>query len=160
MSTQKPLPPNPDLRMFRNRVQALVNDQESKDDGAALSVADARNLVAREYGFDDWDTLRTAVEPASTYVVRAEAHKAALPPDHEFFRAVGALDIDRVRELLDQDPSLVNADVRGSASSHGADINILTDDGKTALDIAIEQENDTVAARLRERGGLQAADLP
>lgn len=85
MSTRKSLPPNPDLRLFRNRVQALVNDQESKGDGAALSVADARNLVAREYGFDDWDALRTAVEPATTYIVRAEAHKAALPPDHEFF---------------------------------------------------------------------------
>ncbi len=119
MSTRKSLPPKPDLRLFRNRAQALVNDQESKDDGAALSVADARNLIARECRFDDWDALRSAIEPASTNTARAAADKAALPPDHEFFRTVGALDLDRVRELLDQDPSLVNADVRGSASLRG-----------------------------------------
>ena len=43
--------------------------------------------------------------------------------------------------------------------SHGADINALSDDGETALDIAIEKENDTVATHLRERGGLPAEDL-
>ena len=43
--------------------------------------------------------------------------------------------------------------------SHGADINALSDDGKTALDIAIEKENDAVAALLREQGGLRAEDL-
>jgi ankyrin repeat protein len=42
---------------------------------------------------------------------------------------------------------------------HGADINTLSDDGKTALDIAIEQENEAVAALLRERGGLRADEL-
>ena len=87
--------------------------------GLPLSVEEARNAVAREYGFDDWDALRTEIEPASTYTARAEAHKAALPPDHEFFKAVGALDLDRVRELLDQDPSFANADVRGNASIRG-----------------------------------------
>ena len=44
--------------------------------------------------------------------------------------------------------------------ANGADINTLSDDGKTVLDIAIEQENDSVAAQLRERGGLRAEDLP
>ena len=44
--------------------------------------------------------------------------------------------------------------------SHGADINTLSHEGKTALDIAIEKENDSVAALLRERGGLRAEDLP
>ena len=119
MTIHKPLPSNPDLRIFRNRVQALINKQASKDDGKALSIADARQTVAREYGFDDWDAFRTEIEPASTYTVRAEAHKAALPPDHEFFKAVGALDLDRVRELLEQDPSLANADVRGNAAIQG-----------------------------------------
>ena len=119
MTSHKPLPSNPDLRIFRNRVQSLVNAHASQDDGTSLSVADARHTVAREYGFDDWDALRTEIEPASTYTARAEAHKAALPPDHEFFKAVGARDLDRVRELLDQDPSLANADVRGNASIQG-----------------------------------------
>ena len=43
--------------------------------------------------------------------------------------------------------------------SHGADINTLSDDGKTALDVAIEQENDAVAVVLRERGGVSADEL-
>ena len=119
MTSHKPLPPNPDLRTFRNQVQSLLNAHASQDDGTPLSVADARNLVAHEYGFDDWDALRTEIEPASTFTARAEAHKAALPPDHEFFKAVGARDLDRVRELLDQDPSLANADVRGTAAIRG-----------------------------------------
>ena len=119
MTTHKQLPSDPDLRMFRNQVQSLVNRQAPQDDATPMSVADARNAVAREYGFDDWDALRTEIEPASTYTARAEAHKAAFPPDHEFFKAVGALDLDRVRELLDQDPSLANADVRGTASIRG-----------------------------------------
>ena len=41
----------------------------------------------------------------------------------------------------------------------GAGINTLSDDGNTALDIAIEQENEAVAALLRERGGLRADEL-
>ena len=119
MTTHKPSPYDPDLRTFRNRVQSLLNAQASDDDDAPLSMAAARNLVAREYGFDDWDALRTKIEPASTYTARSEAYEAAFPPDHEFFKAVGARDLDRVRQLLDQDPSLVNADVRGTASIRG-----------------------------------------
>ena len=119
MTTPKPLPANPDLRVFRNRVQSLVNDHAPKDDSKALSMADARHAVAREYGFDNWDALRTEIEPASTYTARSEAYESAFPPDHEFFKAVGARDLDRVRELLNQDPSLANADVRGTAAIRG-----------------------------------------
>ena len=43
--------------------------------------------------------------------------------------------------------------------ANGAGINTLSDDGNTALDIAIEQENEAVAALLRERGGLRADEL-
>ena len=76
MTSHKPFPSNPDLRTFRNQVQSLLNAHASQDDGTPLSVADARHAVAREYGFDDWDALRTEIEPSSTYTARAEAHKA------------------------------------------------------------------------------------
>ena len=46
--------------------------------------------------------------------------RAPLDPDSEFSRAVGALDLDRLRELLDDDPSLVDADVRGRAQTDRA----------------------------------------
>lgn len=111
MTNNKPLPTDPDLRTFRNQAQALA-----KDEGVALSAVDARNQVAREYGFDDWNALRTEIEPASTFTTRSVVYDAACTPDHEFFKAVGKLDLDRVREFLDQDPSLANADVRGIAS--------------------------------------------
>ena len=38
--------------------------------------------------------------------------------------------------------------------ARGADIDALSDDGKTALDIAVEQGNEEVANLLQERGGL------
>ena len=74
MAAHKPLPSNPDLRTYRNRARTLANDQASKDDSVAVSVSDARNLVAREYGFDDWDALRTEIEPASTHTARNKAY--------------------------------------------------------------------------------------
>ena len=43
--------------------------------------------------------------------------------------------------------------------ANGAGINTLSDDGNTALDVAIEQENDDDDALLRERGGLRADEL-
>ena len=51
MTSHKPLPPNLDLRVFRNQVQSLVNKQASQNDATPMSVADARHAVAREYGF-------------------------------------------------------------------------------------------------------------
>ena len=211
MTSHKPFPSNPDLRIFRNRVQVLVNAHASQDDGTPLSVKDARHAVAREYGFYDWDALRTEIEPSSTYTARAEAHKATLAvdlPEETSLEVVKAL-IDagagvnagrqwrthlgefvtkghlEVADLL----ILHGADVnrkhdRGKTTlqamiyppswverygdpvpgielllASGAGINTLSDDGNTALDIAIEQENEAVAALLRERGGLRADEL-
>ncbi len=141
MTSQKSLPSDPDMRTIRNETRESIRAQGNRDPkaaqrirtrlpkmaelsdddlfGPALTVAEARQVVAGEYGFADWDALRTEIEPTATYTARAEAHKAALPPDHEFFKAVGALDLNRVRELLDAEPSLVNADVRGTASIRG-----------------------------------------
>ena len=43
MTIHKPLSSNPDLRTFRNRVQALMNAHASQDDGTPLSVEEARD---------------------------------------------------------------------------------------------------------------------
>ena len=137
----KPLPSNPDLILFRNEARALVAAHASCDDQAAVrlrksladmndlsdedifraefGLKDARRVVAREYGFDGWDALRTRVEPTSTYTARSSRRRAPLSANHEFFQAVGALDLARVRRLLEQDRSLVNADVRGNAAIRG-----------------------------------------
>ena len=67
MTSHRPFPSHSDLRTFRNQVQSLLNAHASQDDGTPLSVEEARHSVAREYGFDDWDALRTEIEPSSTY---------------------------------------------------------------------------------------------
>ena len=107
------LPSKPDMGQFRSQARALLAAETE------LTIEGARRTVARDYGFDNWDSLRLHVEPAVGYTTVREAEKVSLAPDHEFFRAVGKLDLDRVRVLLEQDPSLVDADVRGNASLAG-----------------------------------------
>jgi hypothetical protein len=61
---------------------------------AELDLADARETVAREYGFSSW----AAVE-----------QEGAAPPDEDFERAVDAVvhgDLERLRELLAARPEL------------------------------------------------------
>ena len=137
----KPMPSNPDLIIFRNQARVLVAAHASRDAHAAIrlrksladmndlsdedifrtefGLKDARRVVAHEYGFDDWDALRTRVDPTSTYTAHSSPRRAPLSPNHEFFQAVGALDLARVRSLLEHDQSLANADVRGEASLQG-----------------------------------------
>ena len=137
----KPMPSNPSLILFRNQAQSIAAAHASCDPRAAarlraampemadlsdddifqaeLGVNDARRVIAREYGFDDWDALRTRVEPTSTYTARSSPRRSPLSPDHEFFQAVGALDLASVRRLLERDRSLANADVRGNAAIRG-----------------------------------------
>ena len=61
-----------------------------------LTLDDARNTIAREYGFSNWSDAE----------VRGKE-----PPDPDFEAAVDATlngDIDALRELLERKPSLVN----------------------------------------------------
>ena len=148
MTSHKPFPSNPDLRMFRNRAQALVNAHASKDDGTPLSVEDARHAVAHEYGFDDWDALRTEIEPSSTYTARAEVHKAALSPDlpeETSMEVVKAL-IDagagvnagrQWRTHLGEFVTKGHLEVADLLIRHSADVNQKNDRGKTTLQAMI-----------------------
>ena len=101
---------------------------------------------------------------------RSEVHKAALSPDlpeETSLEVVKALidagaDINAGRQWrthLGEFVTKGHLEVADLLIRHGADVNTLLDDGKTALDIAIEQENDDDAALLRERGGLRADEL-
>ena len=76
MTSHKPSPPTP--TSGRSEIKSSPSLTPMR---RTLSVAEARHAVAREFGFDDWDALRTEIEPASTYTARAEAHKATLSPD-------------------------------------------------------------------------------
>ena len=61
-----------------------------------LTLVDARETIAREYGFNDWSDVEG---------------RGAEPPPPEFEAAVDALlggDVGRLRTLLEQSPSLVH----------------------------------------------------
>ncbi len=148
MTSHRPFPSHPDLRTFRNQVQSLVNAHASQDDGTPLSVEEARHSVAREYGFDDWDALRTEIEPSSTYTARAEAHKAALAvdlPEETSLEVVKALidagaDINAGRQWrthLGEFVTKGHLEVADLLIRHGADVNKKNDRGKTTLQAMI-----------------------
>lgn len=69
-----------------------------------LSLADAQLVIAREYGFESWPTLKHRVELADAV--------AKFTPHPRFDEAVAAMDVgdlDRLRSLIASDPSLVHA---------------------------------------------------
>jgi len=71
---------------------------------AAFPLADAQLVVAREYGFDTWPKLKQHVELAEGL--------AAFSPHPRFEDALAALDegdVDRLRRLVSDDPSLTQA---------------------------------------------------
>ena len=113
-----------------------------------LSVAEARHAVAREFGFDDWDALRTEIEPASTYTARAEAHKATLSPDlpeETSLEVVKVLidagaDINAGRQWrthLGEFVTKGHLEVADLLIRHGADVSQKNDRGNTTLQAMI-----------------------
>jgi uncharacterized protein len=74
---------------------------------------------ARQRGHDDVAELLQRHTDTVNAPDSAQGRRP-LQPTHEFFVAVGGLDLDRVRQLLEQDPTLVDADVWGDASIDGS----------------------------------------
>ena len=71
---------------------------------ATIALSDAQLVLAREYGFESWPALRARVQLG--------ARIEAIAPHPRFPDALAALDagaVDRLRELLRADPSLVHA---------------------------------------------------
>ena len=113
------------IARLRASVLKLADASDAQIQDAKFGLLDAQRVIAREYGFDSWELLKAHVEQAGEEATIADKsaaghiHHPPLPPDHEFFVAVGQLDLDRVRFLLELDRTLVNADVRGLASIGG-----------------------------------------
>lgn len=64
--------------------------------GSSFTLDDARQTIAREYGFADWSDVEA---------------RGATPPDQDFEIAVDALlrgDVETLRSLLADDPSLIH----------------------------------------------------
>jgi ankyrin repeat protein len=69
-----------------------------------LALSDAQLVIAREYGFDSWAKLKHRVDVSSVV--------GAIEPHPRFDEALAAMDtgdVERLRALLDADPTLVHA---------------------------------------------------
>ena len=135
MSPHLSLPSNPNLRQLRNQAKDLWRAFKSREPdaslrfrqslpqlaglsdeevfGAKLGLKDAQRTLAVEYGFDDWEALKRHVEAVSSGKQGPVYPEGDLPePVAAILRAVEDADVERVRELLDDDPGLVHVRVR------------------------------------------------
>jgi hypothetical protein len=90
-SVAHPLPSKPDLRHLKNQAKDLLKS------GKAKSLADALFEVARLYGFSSWPRLKE--------------HVVSLTNAGKLKDAIDRDDVDAVRRLFVQDPTLRNAPI-------------------------------------------------
>ena len=118
-NAQLPLPDRPSLEYLKKRAKERLRQLRRADPGAKLT--DAQLAIAREYGFSSWRALKAEVDRRqSTSITR-------------FFEACGAGDLEGVRRLLAEDPSLVR--VGNPAAPHGRWTGLHTAAHRTQLDV-------------------------
>ena len=111
---------------MRSYVQLDLGKRPSEPDGdVAISLDDARALVARESGFDSWETLRASVAnlPGDAPHVTTLAQSKALGFREAIERGdATALDLSGVRDITDADlveigrqPRLERLDLSGTS---------------------------------------------
>ncbi|MCA1597293.1 MAG: ankyrin repeat domain-containing protein, partial [Chloroflexi bacterium] len=148
------------IREFHPRFAGLSDEAIRQ---SPFTLEDARLAVAREHGFDAWQSFRRHL--------RDLAGGKTAEPFLTAFEAIRADDIGRLKQLLDQDTSLVNAwgtngntllnlavSSRKPAAieallAAGADVNRANKYGWTPLHQAAYSNQAEVARRLIEHGG-------
>ncbi|HKW46644.1 MAG TPA: hypothetical protein VJN70_04335 [Gemmatimonadaceae bacterium] len=118
-AVRRTLPARADLEQQKKLAKELLSayrrgDSEAQarvraelPDKTRIVLADAQFVLAREYGFANWATLRDKIE---------ELNRERLSPDQRFRRAVQDRDVDELRRLLPMRGKLrdvVNAPVFG-----------------------------------------------
>lgn len=137
------LPPSPDLSYERKRAKALLRDHRAGDreaiarvaahlpraassDAAALRLADAQHVIARERGFASWSKLKSHLDAALPLAEQAERLLDAVEQgraatvsrllraqpqlaDQNIFTAAAAGDPDAVARFLAADPAAAQA---------------------------------------------------
>jgi ankyrin repeat protein len=122
---QSALRRQPGARARFRALPAFASATDERLDRATLALHDAQSVIAREYGFDSWNTLREHVEALTLEFDAAVAQFLEAATDGRGDRAERILalhpgvanasfhtalvlgDVERVVERLDQDPSLV-----------------------------------------------------
>ena len=117
----RPLPARPNLEHLKKQAKELLRLVRANQPDASASftsfgfasyrhrrslrcsLKDAQRVIASEYGFPDWRTLKEHVEKQRSF---------NLPPDTEerietFVAAAQEADMDKVIWLLEQDPNLL-----------------------------------------------------
>lgn len=110
----KPLPARPNLEQLKKQAKAVLKEFAANDPKAIARVAEqhprrpekltlgaAQLVIAREYGFATWAKLKVHIAADQSGATETAVVKA-------FRDAAGAGDLDRVRELLKQDESVIN----------------------------------------------------
>jgi ankyrin repeat protein len=93
------------------RVRAHI-PRLSQFESGELDLADARLVIAREYGFPTWrDLLLYAQKAIDEYEHRPSGRLAAA------FELIRGGDVDGLRKMLDDDPDLVRAEYKGAAAT-------------------------------------------
>ncbi len=109
----RPLPRKPNLQQYKKQAKALLKSVKDSDPGArarferfhprtraAIALADAQAVLAREHGFESWPKFAAHIEALR----RADTSIAAFESAAD---AIAAGDIEALAELLSKNPHLV-----------------------------------------------------
>jgi uncharacterized protein len=158
-----PLPNRPNLEYLKKLAKEELHDLQRAD--ASAQLADAQLAVAREHGFASWRKLRAHLDarhPDGTTPLLAAVD--ALQPARE---PSGPRDCHRSRSRNSTVPSLAAKDghlgVVKLLIEAGADVNLRSAEGKTALDLAGERSDQAGCVKmvewLRDRGPRGREDM-
>ena len=157
MSTPK-LPERASLEYLKRLAKERLDELRATNSTARL--ADAQLVIAREYGFTSWRALKAEIDRQRAARVTA------------FFRAATAGEAQQLRELLENEPSLVRERDEGdnatalhfaAAGGHLESVRLLLDAGADVhgsgdlhnggvIGWAARTENEAVVSLLLERG--------
>lgn len=178
---KKQLPPRPNLEQLKKQAKTLLKGYQASDTEVfrrveehhprwqntsdRLTLSDAQLVLAREYGFASWATLRK-------HVLSKKTSASADAPVEALIEAASSGDVSRVTQILDAHPEII--DERGGSGTRtalhfaamglreplvrfllerGADPNVLCEgDSATPLHFAAEKEHLGIIRLLVEHG--------
>lgn len=146
MPTYRALPPQPNLEQIKNqakdllsahrsaapdtvpRLRAFLSKLSAATDAeilaAKFALRDAQLVIAREYGFDNWDGLAQHVESLSEQGT-ADCVEGNAEEVETILKAVYVGDAETVEAILKQNPSLATTKLERDSQSEMARLTLL-----------------------------------